>query len=442
MPRKRMKEPLTMNDLFLLVAEKKNGKANYGAILQYYRVLIGWKAWELALFYSEALKSEGIEDEGKLITPSWIYMMEQQNMVPIDKKRRWLLARLLDIPPILFGLDASEQDGWLSLLFGWEKVDVVEYRTALEMYCTSWGAGKIYESILDIKRRISNLNNEAFYTSSQEKTQMMRLLCEYFILEAVITHNQCFFDLSIESLGKAITLAQENKFYDVWSYAFRQRGSAYLEKAEISLGLGNLEGAQKDFASAVTDLDSARSFAKKISPHRKGLIDLVAGNVYAHTAQDKQELLSALEVIDAASREIGRSEDDARIPSKLDKERYYLDKGSAYIASIYEQARFPQAARNELDHATNVSQPLFKTRHAYGAVRYAQTYFVEKDYPMAIAYGEQALSLVKDVKSETYLAFLDGLYRGLRASPFGKESSVAQFGIELLKVQQPQLFSK
>jgi len=37
MPRKRIKEPLTMNDLQVLVADEKNGKPNYGAILHYYR---------------------------------------------------------------------------------------------------------------------------------------------------------------------------------------------------------------------------------------------------------------------------------------------------------------------------------------------------------------------------------------------------------------------
>ena len=58
-------------------------------------------------------------------------------MVPIDKKRRWILARLLDIPPLLFGLDASEKDSLLPALFGWEKIDVSEYYTALETYCTS-----------------------------------------------------------------------------------------------------------------------------------------------------------------------------------------------------------------------------------------------------------------------------------------------------------------
>lgn len=37
-----------------MVIKEKNGRPNYGAIMRYYRQLTGWKAWELALLYSEA----------------------------------------------------------------------------------------------------------------------------------------------------------------------------------------------------------------------------------------------------------------------------------------------------------------------------------------------------------------------------------------------------
>ena len=112
-------------------------------------------------------------------------------------------------------------------------------------------------------------------------------------------------------------------------------------------------------------------------------------------------------------------------------------KGSAYIASAYANARFPQDARKELDQATRLTQLGFRTRQSYNAVRYAQAFFVEKNYPMAVSYSEHALSLVKEIGSEKNLAFLEALYKGLRLSPFGKDVSVAQFGVELLKVQKP-----
>src|SRR6266700_2166736 len=92
---------LSLNDLLKLLAEEKNGKPNYGGILRYFRLLMGWTAAQLASLYSEAL---GLDDD-HLITATWIIIMENQNKVPADEKRRWILARLLDIPPMLLGLN-------------------------------------------------------------------------------------------------------------------------------------------------------------------------------------------------------------------------------------------------------------------------------------------------------------------------------------------------
>jgi hypothetical protein len=82
-------------------------------------------------------------------------MMEKKNMVPIDEKRRWILARLLNIPPLLFGLEPLESA--MSDLFKWEKVDVQEYRLTLENYNRGWHTGSVFQAVNDIKKRISNL---------------------------------------------------------------------------------------------------------------------------------------------------------------------------------------------------------------------------------------------------------------------------------------------
>ncbi|MBE3560098.1 MAG: hypothetical protein IMW89_12860 [Ktedonobacteraceae bacterium] len=100
-------------------------------------------------------------EESRQITANWIYMMENQNMVPVDKKRRWLLARILDIPPLLLGLESIEEvlPTHTRRIFQWERVDTVEYQAVLEQYCTSWGTGRCYEAAQDIRQRIDNLFN-------------------------------------------------------------------------------------------------------------------------------------------------------------------------------------------------------------------------------------------------------------------------------------------
>jgi hypothetical protein len=46
---------LSLNDLLAVLAEQKNGKPNYGAIVRYFRLLMGWTAAQLASLYSDAL---------------------------------------------------------------------------------------------------------------------------------------------------------------------------------------------------------------------------------------------------------------------------------------------------------------------------------------------------------------------------------------------------
>ena len=41
-----------------------------------------------------------------MITVRWVQRVEKENKVPVDLKRRWIIATLLSIPPASFGLQA------------------------------------------------------------------------------------------------------------------------------------------------------------------------------------------------------------------------------------------------------------------------------------------------------------------------------------------------
>src|SRR5579884_1368503 len=231
---------LSLDELSGVLAEEKNGRPNYGAILRYFRLLMGWTAAQLASLYSEAL---GLDDD-HLITPNWIIIMENQNQVPLDEKRRWILARLLNIPPLLFGLDARSLT---SDLFTWEEVDVHEYRLTLERYARGWHTGSVFQAVSDIKRRVSNLHNKAPYAS--EKKEMLELLCSYLILLGNLAFNHMEPEASIDYFNKAVTVATQEKFYDLWAYALRQRGVVYLEQGDTIAGLKGYPAAQRYFRS-------------------------------------------------------------------------------------------------------------------------------------------------------------------------------------------------
>ena len=438
--RKKELPSLSSEELLALVGQHKQGQPNYGALLRYFRQRMGWQVRDLASYYSVALRAEGLEEEEmELLGVQRMYAMENQNKVPRDKKRRWILATLLDIPLALFGLESASPQG---RLFLWKPIDVAEYRAALVQYCAAFRVGDIQEFLADIRRRISTLHREAPFANPLDKREMFTLLCAYYILAGDIAKDQMRLGEAIVLHSRAITVAEENILYDLWAYALRQRGNGYVDRAQITAGLKGFAAAQTDFEAAACDMQAAQHLEVTISPHRQATIALSAGVTLAWTARDRQELLKALKVIDQATGQIGAPADEQSIITlKLDQERYHLNRAVAYLASPFQIACSPAGARQALEEATRATTPTQKRRQTDNALLLAKSYLVEGLYPMATTYAEDALDLVKDISSHWKLAYVEGLYRGLRASTYGKSSEVARLGVKLLRVQRPELFA-
>jgi len=435
---------LPLDGLCQLLADKKNGRPNYGAILQYHRLRRGWTAEKLAFLYSEALGF----DEEEPVTPHWIYRMEKKNEVPVDEKRRWILARLLDIPPVLFALEEASlipsvqwQAFFDNLHHG--PIDLVEYRTALVDYCQSWStreAMKRREAIPDLSRRIHVLEQKSHGVRGPQKQQMLRLLCEYYLLLASTAREMQQFDRSIALASWVITLAEMNKFYDLWAYALRQRGLTYEDRGELTVGLVNFAAARDDFEAAVHDFEAIKQIETHLSPQCRGLMWVSASQCYAYVAQDQASLSQALKLVDLGEKMIGEDSDDLAITVKFDQSRALLNRGSILIHSPIPALRSPAKACAAFEQAMQFTPPTNKRRHLEGSLRQAAAYFYEGSYEMAVAYAEQALELVRDTDVITEVAWLHNLYVRLRESPFGENGDVVRFGVDLLKVQKADLF--
>jgi tetratricopeptide (TPR) repeat protein len=289
---------------------------------------------------------------------------------------------------------------------------------------------------------------------SSEKKEMQQLLCEYLACLAIAAHEQQQFDLTITLFSDVIFIAEENKLYDIWAYALRQRGTAYLDRGELRAALIDFVAAQPDFERSVADADAARKLEMYLSPQLKGLVYLNAGRAHAHVSQDNEQLNEALRLMDEGAKAIGKDGDggNTTISAKLDQERYHLSKGMSLIISPNSALRRPVAAREEFERAMKVSNPAFKSRHVENNIRQAESYFFEGQFPkskhyypdefftMALGHAEAALELLKEVDSDQSLTRLENLYRRLRESVYGKSEDVARFGVEIMKVRHPEIF--
>ena len=83
------------------------GWPNFGQVLRDFRLRKQEKATLSAKAFGE-LYGKKVNADGRPIGERWILRMEIENIVPVDIDRRKIIAELLNIPPMLFGVAVLE----------------------------------------------------------------------------------------------------------------------------------------------------------------------------------------------------------------------------------------------------------------------------------------------------------------------------------------------
>src|SRR5690242_11203066 len=128
--------------------------------MRYWRKhVMQWKSAQiLADVYNEILSDE------EPLTVRAIQRMEQQNKVPIDQKRRRLLATILHLPPAYFGLTSlapytlpANDVPTIPIQNG--SVDSAEYQAKLQDYWIGWTKYDTQEVLVDLLMRVYTLQD-------------------------------------------------------------------------------------------------------------------------------------------------------------------------------------------------------------------------------------------------------------------------------------------
>ncbi len=393
----------------------------FGRELRSYRKSLGWTAKQLALMYSEEL---GRDDEP--ISPTFIYHLEAGETL-MNKGRRAILARLVDMPLALAGIGAISAQS-TTHLFASPAVDAREYEQTLQLYTGTWSEGTTFRVAADIKKRVAALENAALYSTSSRPT-LVNLLCEYQVLAADVVAEQ---DPAAASrlLGKTVMLSYQEKQYNLYAHALRQRAQTGISQFELT-------GNQAVLTQSVADFQATEAIQKNVSQFYQGLVNVRKGLVYAYTAKDSRDFTAALKIIDAAGSQIGNVAADPHVAARLDVERWRLNRASAYLYSSQGSATLALAELEELERALPTASP---RRSVHRNILFAKAYLGTKNFPMASAYANAALEVTSKFNMDTLSAHLEGVYRSLRVSEYGSEPDTAHFGVALLKAQRPELF--
>jgi len=386
--------------------------------------------------------------------------MIRNNTFPTDPGRRWILAKLLGIPPFLLGLQSlddllaqqeagrkmkrPQKAGASQAMAGTRQFSLEEYRRALGNYWQQHRTDTLLGEISDIHRRIRVLEKKALYGEQQVKEQCIPLLCGYHMLLANFNTDREHYDAAILHLNEAYALAKEKRLSRLQATILLRRGWACKERGEKFARLPDFEVAQRDFACAATDYQAALTISKQAYPNLLGAVTISLGKIGAETARTPKEFKDAIVQIDQAASFIGRDNDDEDLHFvHTDEVRYHLDRAQAYLIAPERVVQYPQDARRELREALSATQPPYpKRRQAYSLVLDAQSYFIEREYEQSARKAREAVILAREIGSTINITRIASLYEVMSVADGPKNNvDMAVLEIELRKTLYPDLFS-
>lgn len=393
------------------------GYPNPGKVVKYYRERI---------IHTRTGKPWTQSDLGEVLSVSDVMVrnMENHNHSLDSITRRRFLARLLEIPPVLLGLDSlhiltQEQSETIAVTkssrtVGLETMTLEQYRIFLSLFWELSFTSQAQDKLGDIFQLMKQLKARCFQGDERQRRQSKELLFHYHQFVAVVTNDQRQYHTVLYHLNQAMQLAQELQDQQLTEVALLRRGWAYIEL--------------KDYSRAIADLERA---SRCTIPKLRGLILLGSSHAHAQVVQDGTDRLAVMHRLDEAASIVRRGifEHDEHFLD-LAPDVYHIDRAGALL--ILQRPCDASEALESIELAARDVSPDRTRRHARLNIYKANIYAQQGDYPHATVLALSALPVMKAVKSTINIERIGQLYEQLHSSSYGDSTDVAQLGRELL----------
>ncbi|HEY7416740.1 MAG TPA: hypothetical protein VH593_16260, partial [Ktedonobacteraceae bacterium] len=351
-------------------AEQQDGEwagwPDFGQVLRYFRKQAKLTAKAFGAIYGAA-----VNPDGSPITERQILRMELENQVPVDMNRRKLIARLLNIPPMLFGLAVLEDtvlqphpqvasavvaNGHTTL----QKVvaDTSTYQNNIRTFWLLHDTSQAQSALSHVTADIRDLESLEPQARGDLRYHIQELLFSYHLLAAHVVRDQRKFSLSHHHANEAVRTAKAMQDSDLTATALYTRGCTYLEWGMFGSLKGNVFHVQPEkIDAAIHDLEQAKQVhvgsEKAIHPQLLGRIDLHLSRAYAvlHRSRGEQPPGFAIALLDEAEDTIEvQSIDDPYTRALVIGERVSFTQGGYHSARAagFNAASMPGAALREL----------------------------------------------------------------------------------------------
>jgi hypothetical protein len=425
------------------------GWPDFGDVMRYFRNKAGYSYQEFAELYQGATNSE------RPITRRQVERMELESQVPVNINRRKLIARLLNIPPMLFGLATLKQvtlkphpevagavtkTGHTTLTR--VAVDITKYqrniRTLLTLHHTSQAQKEIYQINADI-RDLESLESQA---RGDLLYHIRELLFSYHLLAAKMVNDQRKFSLSHYYANQAVRVAKAMEDTDMIATALYTRGCAYLWWGMFgTLAKGVFQIQLDKINSAICNFEDAKkahkNTEKSLHPQLEGLIDVHLSRAYAIRNLSTGQRVPALAImlLDGAEEKADRQSIDDPYTRELVtgsrigfiKESYHNDRAAAFNSAKMSGAALKEIKIMEALREGTIGKDLTREQIWLDIVA-ANTFMGLEQFEEATKRARRVLVASHDINSVTNFAKVVDIHGRLLKSPYKHDPDVKELG--------------
>ncbi|QBD77822.1 hypothetical protein EPA93_18205 [Ktedonosporobacter rubrisoli] len=413
-----------------------DGQLTFGYLVRYIRRLHTIPIHQVAALYAQ------VAEKDQPVLGRRIRFMEQTDgFFPKDPKRRVVLAKLLNIPPVLLatvGLDSllspEEQRGENTIIPGpvSRHIDVEEYYTALQTYWTEGYPHGLESAVDDAMARIDRLHDTVLYVRTKQKQEIIRLLCGFQIQLAEIAKAQRCYQAAKSYLANALLLAREKACTDLLPIVLYRREVLFDDLGDQEQALLTLEQIKQD------------KHKWNIPAQLEGAALSMAGFARARAARNETDKKNALLYLDEAENLTRNAiTDNYLFFVSFDRERHLLNRAATLMRPTERKLRAPERAQECLltaEQERKVSgEHISSCRQQDTDLIQAQIYYDRGFDPIAAATAERVVNALDTTGQYKYLKPVTELFQGIKARhPY--DDFTVSLELALMKVQNPHLF--
>jgi tetratricopeptide (TPR) repeat protein len=426
------------------------GWPDFGQVLRYFRKKARLTAKEFGAIYGKA-----VNPDGSPISERQIFRMELENQVPVDMNRRKLLARLLNIPPMLFGLATLEditlqphpQKTDTNIATGQTtlqkvKADTTKYHDNIRTFWRLHDTSQAQHALGQITDDLRGLESLASQAQGDLLYHIQELLFSYHLLATHVIRDQRRFRLSYHHANEAVRVAKAMKDSDLIATALYTRGCTYLEWGMFgTVAKGVFQVQPEKIDAAIRDLNTARKVHaetdKQIHPQLLSRIDLHLSRAYSvlNTDRGGQVPGFAIALLDGVEEMIGvQTIKDPYTRVVVTGHTASFTKGGYHSAraSGFNAAKMPGAALRELNALKALQQGAIgqdlTRHHAWLEIMGAYAFIGLGEYQEATKHARSALAASQDINSITNLTNIVDIHGRLLNSSYKADAEVQELG--------------